>query len=296
VGQVGFRSRFAKQAAPFLEPGEHIQAVFATGVRNDWGQVVYFPAFVVTDRAIIEIDRQLLTGRLTKVVKRHARNIRLGPLSPNREFWLDHLKYQVPKACVKDVAAADAALAEEVALDPQGPAGQPPQPGPPRQFSRHKYFLLNVGISLTLFFAVMTMLSPILDRHPSFERVIVAWMAGAVLATPLLVVAWLAFRVIRGEAVRHRLQAQNRQRLGGAVVESVTWQHHLLWAVLFIVGGFMAGVLIIMVGRAAGPHVFVAASFGMVLVWIVCAALGLYQIFSSVRTALRGRRAARTPS
>src|SRR5450631_493261 len=77
-GQVSWRSRFAKQASRFLEPGERIQSVFATAVRDNYGAVLYFPAFVVTDRAIIEIDRQFVTGRLTEVVARHPRNIRLG--------------------------------------------------------------------------------------------------------------------------------------------------------------------------------------------------------------------------
>ena len=173
---MSWRSRYAKQARRFVEPGERIQALFCTSIRSEFGFVPYFPAFVVTDRAIIEIDRQSITGRLTQVVKRHPRNIRLGPLSRWREFRLDGLRYEVPRQCVKDVAAADAALTEQATLDPEDSAGQQPRPGnsasAPRQIPRKKFLIayLRVCGLLTSFFVLMIALSPFLDLHLRFVK------------------------------------------------------------------------------------------------------------------------------
>lgn len=290
---MSWRSRYAKQASRFLEPGERIQALFCTSVRNYRGFVNYFPAFVVTDRAIIEIDRQLMTGRLTQIVKRHPRNIRLGPLSGWREFRLDGLRYEVPRQCVKDVAAADAALTEQATLDPQDSAGQQPPSGnsasAPRQIPQKKFLTayLRVCGLLASFFLLMTALSPYLDHHPSLRHAAASIIALVVVSTPLLAVAWFAFH-----AIRH---ARERHRSGNATPESGPRQYHLLWAVLWIVGGFLAGYAIAVVGHeVAGPPIFTIFAFGAFIVWLVCGTVGLYEIFCSVRNSFRRRRAART--
>ncbi len=290
---MSWRSRYAKQASRFLEPGERIQSLFCTHVRNEFGYVPYYPAFVVTDRAIIEIDRQSMTGRLTQVVKRHPRNIRLGPLSGWREFRLDGLRYEVPRQCVKDVAAADAALTEQATLDPQDSAGQQPRPGnsasAPRQIPRKRFLIayLRVCGLLTSFFVLLTALSPFLDHHPSLRHVTAFIIAWVIVSVPLLAVAWFAFH-----AIRH---ARERHRSDDATPESGPRQHHLLWAVLWIVGGFLAGDAIAVVGHeVAGPPIFTIFALCAFVVWLVCGAVGLYEIFCSVRNSFRRRRAART--
>ena len=293
MGQVSWRSRYAKQASRFLEPGERIQSVFATAVRDNYGLVLYFPAFVVTDRAIIEIDRQFITGRLTEVVARHPRNIRLGPLTGRRRtFRLGNIVYEVPRKCANDVAAADAALTEQATLDPHGLGGQQPLPADSaaavRQMPHKNYWVLRVGVWLIWFFVIMTALSNFLaGKSPFLDKAAELLIVLVVVGTPLGVVTRVAYGAIHRDRERHRS--------GSATPPSGGGQPHLLWGVLWIVGGFFAGFGMVLVGEvvASRPVVHVLVLCALI-VWLVCGTVAVYLIVRWVLHAVRCRRATRT--
>ena len=120
---MSVRSRLANRAGPYLEPSEQIQAVFpaVSGPSPySWSRRGSFTAFssishevVVTERAILVIDLSKWTGRPVRLRLRRPRDFYFGRLSGLwGSFVLDNTKYWVQKRFHRDIAAADAALAE----------------------------------------------------------------------------------------------------------------------------------------------------------------------------------------
>ena len=136
---MAFRDRMRRQAQPYLEPEETIQAVFGavSGVHPGliglllllsvllgmvaelrFGWLVLFAALWMRNVVIVATDRALLVLELSNWsrvvrVRRLARHIRLGPISG---WWakvsLDHDEsVYVARRYRDDVAAADAAIA-----------------------------------------------------------------------------------------------------------------------------------------------------------------------------------------
>jgi len=140
---MALRDKLAQRAAPYLEPGEQIQAVFLaqSGPSPYWilltAFIVIFSAgyrtVVVTDRAIVLLRNGRLVGTRAKAVHlRGPRNVWLGtPTGLWGQIRLD-TRYWVHKRFHKDVAYANQMLQ---VMYPYGPPPQHAPPyGPPQQY------------------------------------------------------------------------------------------------------------------------------------------------------------------
>jgi hypothetical protein len=111
---VDLRAKLARQAVPFLEPGEQIHAVFRAQTCFCIREAIaarcpLWHMIAVTDRAVLVLDLSLWTCRPTRVRLRHGRGVYFGW---SRSFTLDNQKVWVVRGFDEDVAAADAALVE----------------------------------------------------------------------------------------------------------------------------------------------------------------------------------------
>lgn len=111
---MSVHAKLARQAAPFLEPGERVQAVFRAqscfGIRE--ARVTRCPMWhliAVTNRAILILDLSMLTFRPTRARLRHSRHVYFGC---SRRFTFDNQNYWVKRYFDDQIAAADAALIE----------------------------------------------------------------------------------------------------------------------------------------------------------------------------------------
>jgi len=118
---VSIRSKLEKRAAPYLQSGERVHAVFPalSGPSPYWmfvtgsllSLVLNYHLFVVTDQAIVVLDTSKFHGRVKGVGLRHPRNFYFGEMTGlYGSFVLEDTKYFVHRRFHKDVAAADAAL------------------------------------------------------------------------------------------------------------------------------------------------------------------------------------------
>ncbi|MDQ2983941.1 MAG: hypothetical protein M3R70_08485 [Actinomycetota bacterium] len=117
---MGAREKIRESAAPFVEQGETIQAVFnaQTGPNPNWvfltPIIMFFAKYVVvvvTDRRILILRASAFRPTVAKSVAGELpRRTKLGPLSG---LWgsidLDGTRYWVHRRFFKDVDAADAA-------------------------------------------------------------------------------------------------------------------------------------------------------------------------------------------
>jgi hypothetical protein len=136
---MALRDKLARRAAPYLEPGEQIQAVLLaqSGPSPYWiflsSLVVLFGAgyviVVVTDRALVVLRAGRMSPSFPKRV--HSRGPRTVWLDQPHGLWgkvhLDR-RYWVHKRFHKDVAAANAMLQS---MYPQGLPPATPQYAPP---------------------------------------------------------------------------------------------------------------------------------------------------------------------
>lgn len=139
LAAMALRDKLARRSAPYLEPGEQIQAVFLA----QSGPSPYFillgfiiiligaryAVVVVTDRAIVVLRAGMFTPTFPKrVVVRLNRGTWLGdPSGLWGKIQLDK-RYWVHKRFHKDVRAANQMLA---AMYPAGPPPMQPAPPPP---------------------------------------------------------------------------------------------------------------------------------------------------------------------
>jgi hypothetical protein len=111
----GERPKIAQYASEFLEPGEQIQASFKAFKRRGNGQYLY--GIVATDREIIVLNFAVRhAGPPHRMSMRQPRNVYF---QPRRHSWpwrsainLGGQRLTVPRRFLKDVRAADEALAE----------------------------------------------------------------------------------------------------------------------------------------------------------------------------------------
>jgi hypothetical protein len=136
---MAIREKISRNAAPFLEPGEQIQAVFAGQTASQYLIFLGFLPFVLvnnyrkvlaTDRRILVLDSgKLFMGTPRSIVRVLPRASRLGP--PTGALWYvtdkTGEKLRIHKRFHKDIEAADA-LAGSAATAPPSP---PPPPPPP---------------------------------------------------------------------------------------------------------------------------------------------------------------------
>jgi hypothetical protein len=128
---MALRDKLARQAAPFLEPGEQIRSIFLaqSGPSPYWSLlsawIVVFTAgyatVAVTDRAIVVLRNGRLSGRRPKSL---LSRLPLQPLGHPSGLWgkvqLGDTRYWVHTRFHKDVEAGDAAIANAGTL----PGGQ----------------------------------------------------------------------------------------------------------------------------------------------------------------------------
>lgn len=148
---MALRDKLRTRSQPFLDPGEQIQAVWLGqsgpspwfAALSFWITLIagHYHVVVATDRAIVVLDSGKLTPAKPKGLRvRGPRNVHLGPCHGLwGEINLDQ-RYYVHKRFHKDVAVADAALAQ--ASGGPGPGGYgipapgaydaPPQGVPPQ--------------------------------------------------------------------------------------------------------------------------------------------------------------------
>jgi hypothetical protein len=139
---MALREKLVERAAPYLEPGEQVQAVFVgqSGPSPYWSLLTAwivilqagYRTFVVTDRAIVVLRNGRLSGTKAKALHlRGPRNVVLGPATGLwGQIQLD-TRYWVHKRFHKDIAAADAALQamQGGGHQPQQGYAPPPQQG-----------------------------------------------------------------------------------------------------------------------------------------------------------------------
>ena len=108
------RAKLARQVAPFLAPGEQLQAVFRAqscfGLRE--ARTVGLPLWhliVVTDREILVLDLSLFKCRPTRVRLRESRNVYFGC---SRRFTFGNQNYWVSSDVAEEIAAVDTALVD----------------------------------------------------------------------------------------------------------------------------------------------------------------------------------------
>jgi hypothetical protein len=137
---MALRDKLAERSAPFLAPGERIQAVMCsqTGPSPYFGLLSYLILFAVRRRIIVATDRSVLVlkagsfaGTTAKeVLQRLPRTTQIGPVSG---LWAKvHLggeKMYIHKRFHQDVARADQ-VAANAAAAAQPPAAPVPPPAP----------------------------------------------------------------------------------------------------------------------------------------------------------------------
>ena len=111
---MDLRTKLARQASPYLEPGEHIQAVFRARSIDDVraARAANCPRshlVVVTDRAILVLDLSIWTYRPRRLRLRYPRNVYFGW---SGSFTLDGKTYGVVGEFKRDMGEADSALVE----------------------------------------------------------------------------------------------------------------------------------------------------------------------------------------
>jgi len=131
---MAIREKITANAAPFLEPGEQIQAVLAGQTASQYliflGLLPFFLAnryrcVVATDRRLLVLDSgKLFLGTPKSVVRALPRSTRIGPFSGALWYVSGTLgeTLRIHKRFQKDVEAADAHA---------GAAAPPPPPPPP---------------------------------------------------------------------------------------------------------------------------------------------------------------------
>jgi hypothetical protein len=115
---MGIREKLRTNAAPHLQAGETVQAVFSAQRTSQWWAVVSFWIMILKDsyRAVVVTDRRILlcrSGRISmspvnEVLRELPRSTRLGPASGlwYRSENLGERLY-IHKRFHKDIAAAD---------------------------------------------------------------------------------------------------------------------------------------------------------------------------------------------
>jgi hypothetical protein len=117
---VAIRDKIRKNAEPFLEPGETIQAVFPAqgGVNPYFLFLTYLVFFAMKYVVVVATDRRILvlktsmwrTTKAREVVGAFPRETRIGPVSGlYGKFELGGARYWVHRRFHKDVQAANAA-------------------------------------------------------------------------------------------------------------------------------------------------------------------------------------------
>ena len=114
---VDLRTKLARQAGPFLEPHEHIQAVFRARSIDHvraarTANCPRWHLLVVTDRAILVLDLSIWTYRPKRLRLRYPRNVYFGW---SGSFALDGRTYGVVREFKPAMGEADTALAEMMA-------------------------------------------------------------------------------------------------------------------------------------------------------------------------------------
>jgi hypothetical protein len=121
---MAIRDKLVASAAPYLQEGEQIQAVFSAQTMSQWMALISFwiiifgnayRVVVVTDRRILVCQtKRFQTTKITGVEREVPRATQIGPAS-GLWYKTDVLgqKLYIHKRFGKDVAAADAALASQ---------------------------------------------------------------------------------------------------------------------------------------------------------------------------------------
>jgi hypothetical protein len=118
---MALRDRLAERAAPFLEPGEQIQAIFLaqSGASPYWSflsswiviATAGYATIVVTDRAIVVLRNGRLTGSKAKsMLARLPRQPMDSPSGLWGQVRLGTVRYWVHRRFHKDVKAGNAAI------------------------------------------------------------------------------------------------------------------------------------------------------------------------------------------
>ncbi len=120
---MAIRDKMRANAAPFLQPGETIQAVFAAQTMSQWFALLSIWIIVFTNayRVVVVTDRRIMVCRsgrfrvrmVNEVLFQFPRNTRIGP-AHGLWYRCDTLGEQlhIHKRFHKDVVAADAMLAQ----------------------------------------------------------------------------------------------------------------------------------------------------------------------------------------
>src|ERR1700729_4259697 len=119
---MAIRDKMAANAAPFLQPGETIQAVFAGQTTSAYFALISFWIIILSDsyRAIVVTDRRILVcqaGRMSQtqikgVIRELPRSTRIGP--PSGLWYKSESlgeRIYVHKRFHPDINRADAAIA-----------------------------------------------------------------------------------------------------------------------------------------------------------------------------------------
>jgi hypothetical protein len=118
---MAIRDKMRANAAPFLQPGEEIQAVFGAQTTSQWFALISYWIIIFKNayRVIVVTDRRIIVGRsgrvtttpIKEVLREIPRATRIGPAS-GLWYKTEALgeKMYIHKRFHKDVAAADAAL------------------------------------------------------------------------------------------------------------------------------------------------------------------------------------------
>ena len=117
---MAIRDKMRSNAAPYLEPGETIQAVFGAQTKSAWFVLISIWIIIFSNayRVVVVTDRRILVGRSGRLTASPIREIlfelpratRIGPASG---LWYKTAlgeRVYIHKRYHKDVAAADAAL------------------------------------------------------------------------------------------------------------------------------------------------------------------------------------------
>jgi hypothetical protein len=116
---MAIRDKLRRNAAPFLQPGETVQAVFAAQTTSQYLALISFLILIIANsyRVVVVTDRRILVCRsgrfrmtpVNEVLRELPRDTRVGPASGL--WWRsDHLgeRLYIHKRFHKDVDAADA--------------------------------------------------------------------------------------------------------------------------------------------------------------------------------------------
>lgn len=118
---MAIRDKMRANAAPLLQPGETIQAVFGGQTTSQYFALISYWIIILSNayRVIVVTDRRILvckTGRLRmtpvkEVLRELPRNVRIGP--PSGLWWRSESlgeRLYIHKRFHKDVNAADTAV------------------------------------------------------------------------------------------------------------------------------------------------------------------------------------------